>query len=80
MVYGYAPDTQVCARWISREGESSCYGDSGGPLTAQVNGVRSVVGIVSTGSRTTCDSGDESVYTRVSEYNDWIATTIANNS
>lgn len=80
MVYGNIPDTKVCARWTTREGESSCFGDSGGPLTAQVNGVRSVVGIVSSGSPTTCDSGDESVYTRVSEFIDWIETTIANNS
>lgn len=71
--------TKLCARWITREGESSCFGDSGGPLTTEFNGQRNVVGIVSSGSFTTCDSGDESVYTRVSEYKDWIDQTIASN-
>lgn len=77
--YGNIPASKVCARWITRHGESSCFGDSGGPLTAQVNGVTTVIGVVSSGSPTSCDSGEESVYTRVSEFIDWIETTIANN-
>lgn len=77
--YSNIPATKVCARWVTRPGESSCFGDSGGPLTVEVNGVRQVIGVVSSGSMTTCDSGDESVYTRVSEYIDWIESTIANN-
>lgn len=70
---------KLCARWINREGESPCVGDSGGPLTAEVNGQRMVVGVVSSGGYTACDTGEESVYTRVSEYKDWIDETIASN-
>ena len=77
--YGNIPDSKVCARWTNRVGESTCFGDSGGPLTVQSNGVTTVIGITSSGSRTTCDSGDESVYTRVTEFLDWIDMTIANN-
>lgn len=77
--YDNIPPTKVCARWTMRQGESSCFGDSGGPLTVQSNGVTTVIGVVSSGSLTTCDSGDESVYTRVSSFRDWIDMTIANN-
>lgn len=79
LTYGNIPATKVCARWTTRQGESSCFGDSGGPLTVQSNGVTTVIGVVSSGSSTTCGSGDESVYTRVSEFIDWIDMTIANN-
>lgn len=74
------PPTKVCARWTAREGQSSCFGDSGGPLTVQSNGVTTVIGVVSHGGISgQCDSGEDSVYTRVSEYLDWIDMTIANN-
>lgn len=79
MTYSNVPDSKVCARWTTRQGESTCFGDSGGPLTVLVNGATTVIGVVSSGSMTTCDSGDESVYTRVSEFRDWIDMTIANN-
>ncbi|KAJ8916593.1 hypothetical protein NQ315_000237 [Exocentrus adspersus] len=45
----------------------TCNGDSGGPLT--VNGVQ--VGLVSFGN-TDCEAGKPSVFTRLTEYKDWI--------
>ncbi|XP_055626541.1 melanization protease 1-like [Toxorhynchites rutilus septentrionalis] len=61
----------ICAR--SPEGiiRDSCEGDSGGPLMASVNGHWYLVGIVSFGppcGRTTLPA----VYTRVTNYMDWI--------
>ncbi|KAK2578460.1 hypothetical protein KPH14_000961 [Odynerus spinipes] len=61
-------DTHVCA-YNPESSKGSCNGDSGGPLT--VNG--KLVGLVSWAKA--CALTDyPTVYTRVSEYLDWIAT------
>jgi len=49
----------------------SCYGDSGGPLSALPQ--RTLLGIVSFGAET-CSTDAPSVYTRVSYYLPWIAS------
>lgn len=49
-------------------------GDSGGPMTTLVKGVRKQIGIVSFGTSTGCSSGYPSVFTRVTSYLDWIQT------
>uniref|UniRef100_A0A4X2JXR8 pancreatic elastase II n=1 Tax=Vombatus ursinus TaxID=29139 RepID=A0A4X2JXR8_VOMUR len=53
---------------------SSCNGDSGGPLNCQISdGHWEVHGIVSFGSSLGCNYPQKpSVFTRVSNYNDWI--------
>ncbi|PSN32218.1 Chymotrypsin-2 [Blattella germanica] len=56
--------TSICAS--AGAGKGVCNGDSGGPLS--VNG--KIVGIVSWGRP--CATGVPDVYTRVSEYVDWI--------
>lgn len=66
------PATQVCAE--GNAFENSCSGDSGGPLVTNVDGILYVTGVVSYGnSQFGCAVEDwPSVYTRVSEYVDWI--------
>eukprot|EP00123_Amoebidium_parasiticum_P014488 comp22519_c1_seq1/m.34131 comp22519_c1_seq1/g.34131 ORF comp22519_c1_seq1/g.34131 comp22519_c1_seq1/m.34131 type:complete len:603 (-) comp22519_c1_seq1:306-2114(-) len=56
-------------------GIGTCMGDSGGPLYAVKDVNTFVVGVVSFGSKQ-CDKGLPTVYTRVSEYGDWIRQTI----
>lgn len=68
-------NTQLCAG--GKRGEDSCNGDSGGPLmTLDTSNPRNphqyLVGIVSFGPRQCGLEGWPGVYTRVSEYLDWI--------
>ncbi|KAM5131916.1 chymotrypsin-like elastase family member 2A [Mantella aurantiaca] len=60
---------------------SSCYGDSGGPLNClNEQGFYEVHGVVSFGSSLGCNYYKKPpVFTRVSDFNDWISTTIASN-
>ncbi|XP_071747256.1 trypsin-7-like isoform X1 [Lepeophtheirus salmonis] len=54
----------------------TCYGDSGGPLAMEVDGVCTLVGITSQGYA--CGSeGDGSFYTNISYYFDWIIDNIS---
>lgn len=62
----------ICAG-SRKAGQDSCQGDSGGPLTRGLpNGKRVLVGIVSIGVGCAY-KGIPAVYTRVSEYEKWIA-------
>jgi len=53
-------------------GQSSCNGDSGGPVVTNLNGNGTVVGIVSFGSSLGCDRGYPHVYTRITSFIPWI--------
>ncbi|KAL7427101.1 hypothetical protein ACHAXM_000823 [Skeletonema potamos] len=66
-------DGMLCA---AKEETGACYGDSGGPL--MLADVQVQVGIVSFG-QLDCKPGAPSVYTRVSNYVDWIKETVCNN-
>ena len=62
--------TQLCAG--GEFAKDSCDGDSGGPLMRQVQGSNWYLeGIVSFGNRCGLE-GWPGVYTKVSEYTDWI--------
>jgi len=70
---------QMCAG--GERGKDSCRGDSGGPLMAQNTNSNgdvfwAVVGIVSFGPSPCGMQGWPGVYTRVSEYSDWIINKI----
>jgi chymotrypsin len=60
------PEGQICT---VGEGSFSCFGDSGGPLHANLNGVVSVVGVVSFGN-IPCDN--TTIFTRVSYHLNFI--------
>jgi len=70
------PDTDNSG--LTDGGIDSCQGDSGGPLICDVNGAATLVGVVSRGVGC-ADEGFPGLYTAV-HTDDWIATTIANNS
>lgn len=62
---------EICT--LTKAGEGACHGDSGGPLVYK----GAVAGIVSWGRP--CALGYPDVFTRVSEYIDWIDTSMKNN-
>lgn len=63
-------DNMICAA-IPEGGKGSCQGDSGGPLVINTGAGVQQVGIVSWGIGCAA-AGYPGVYTRVSEYKDWI--------
>ncbi|XP_005177568.1 lectizyme [Musca domestica] len=60
--------------------DGACNGDSGGPLIINTAEGSEIVGIVSWGYTPCATTKYPSVYTQVSSYLSWIATTIQNNS
>lgn len=64
--------THICAGWDDDE-HDTCAGDSGGPLSVlDVDGCPVVVGLTSYGPTWCGSPGTYGVYTRVSQYHDWI--------
>lgn len=63
-------ESQICAM-NPNDNSDACQGDSGGPLfIAEVNGVSTIVGIISFGI--SCGTQIPAVYTRVASYTNWI--------
>ncbi|CAH2257139.1 CLIP domain-containing serine protease 2-like [Pararge aegeria] len=63
-------ENQICAG--GEEHKDSCRGDSGGPLMGQVHGNWMLLGVVSYGPSPCGSPGWPGVYTRVTNYVDWI--------
>lgn len=64
----------ACAR--STKQESSLQGDSGGPLVYQSGNGWTLIGIVSWGT-SNCNVNTPAMYTRVSQFRNWIDTIVA---
>ncbi|KAH8401366.1 hypothetical protein KR009_004948, partial [Drosophila setifemur] len=71
---GTVTSTMFCAG-TQMGGRDSCQGDSGGPLVTSIDGRMKIMGIVSWGFGC-ANAIFPGVYTKVSEYNDWIAQTM----
>ncbi|XP_071450123.1 brachyurin-like [Hetaerina americana] len=63
--------SQICARGDNYQ--STCNGDSGGPLAAQDSGAPLLIGVISFVSGNGCESGYPSGYTRVTTFRQWIS-------
>nr|XP_034827884.1 brachyurin-like [Maniola hyperantus] len=63
----------VCAQYYNNTRQSSCSGDSGGPLTrVDDDGQLTMIGIVSFGSSRGCTVGFPTAYVRPGHYHTWI--------
>jgi secreted trypsin-like serine protease len=75
--YGPISEKMFCAG-LQEGGADSCSGDSGGPIFTVIGDTRYQMGIVSWGEG--CGRpGLPGVYTKISEFNDWIYNTISSN-
>ncbi len=71
----YTIDSSMLCAGDINGGKDSCYGDSGGPLIVQDEGIWKVAGLVSWGEGFYCgEPGLYGVYTRVSEFTDFISS------
>ena len=70
----FNPKAQLCAG-VAAGGVDACQGDSGGPLVSDINGVPTLVGIVSSGQGC-AEAGYPGLYTRVSTYAGWISSIV----
>lgn len=67
-------DSHICA-FEPQLQRDTCQGDSGGPLLIEVQGQLELAGITSFGVGCGSTTGVPAVYTKVSEYTDWIEQT-----
>lgn len=75
--YGGINDRQICTVYSTEPGQSTCEGDSGGPLSYDdPSGTTYIIGITSFGSDAGCDADVPSAYSRVSAFRDWIDRTM----
>jgi len=73
----FEPFTELDSSQMCAGGDGvrdACDGDSGGPLIVNIAGRWKLVGLVSFGVQVCALSGFPSVFTRLSQYDDWIST------
>ncbi|MEN9923746.1 MAG: hypothetical protein RIS09_1260 [Actinomycetota bacterium] len=70
----FFPKLQLGAHRRNSNGtySSACYGDSGGPLVGRLHSSYFLVGVVSYGAKSKCESSVPSVFTRISAYRKFI--------
>ena len=61
-----------------QDNTSTCFGDSGGPMVADVDGIKQIVGVTSFGVAQYCGLGPDFLQ-RTASHSQWIADTIAAN-
>lgn len=71
-------DNMICAGGMIANKRDACSGDSGGPLHLEVDDHTTLIGVVSFGNDC-ATSGFPGIYTRVSNYYDWILDNIDEN-
>lgn len=66
----------MCARAYGNSGQSTCFGDSGGPLIIEELDSYTLIGVVSFVASTepVCMANQPMGYTRVTSYLNWINT------
>ena len=69
-------EMMICAGIYPAGGKDTCFGDSGGPLTASIDGRRVLAGVTSWGSEPCAIPGYPGVYARILAARDWISRTI----
>ena len=62
----------LCALGYDSDNQSTCNGDSGGPLITEVDGEKMQIGVVSFVSSAGCSSGNPSGYARTTHFRNWI--------
>jgi len=62
----------VCAGFLTPTREERCVGDAGGPLVSPNGGRSTLIGVVSWGYEAKNTDYSPTVYTRVSEFSEWI--------
>ncbi|KAI4902244.1 hypothetical protein NFI96_020294 [Prochilodus magdalenae] len=77
--YGSTITSNMLCAGVPEGGKDSCQGDSGGPLVIKQNSVWTQAGVVSFGYGC-AQPNYPGVYTRVSEYQDWINSYIGGSS
>ena len=71
---GRVTEKMLCIGDFDHGGSDSCQGDSGGPATSTLDSGIRLIGIVSWGDPDRCGTAQmPGVYTRVSQYNDWVS-------
>lgn len=68
--FGVVDKNMICIKTTGKK--STCNGDSGGPLVYKDGGVNYVIGTTSFGIIFGCEKGFPGVFTRTTEYLDWI--------
>ncbi|XP_067236750.1 trypsin I-P1-like isoform X2 [Chanodichthys erythropterus] len=78
---GRITGNMICAGLLNEGGKGSCKGDSGGPMVSKKDSLWIQSGIVSFGKGEGCAQPEyPGVYTRVSQYQDWIKSYMSSNT
>ena len=72
----FDPAMMICAGSLKTGSPAACFGDSGGPLTASVNGRRVLAGVTSFATERCVTAGVPTVFAKVATARVWIEGTI----